>query len=333
MLDENQIVKVKWNGMNKKWYEEKGYKYTKSSEEFEVLVKDLPPSARIRVNMICDYCGSEYNSWYYAVMYGRKAYPKDACSHCASKKSNEINREKRAKKYIGAVRQICEELGYILLTTEDEFTDVKMQIKFICPIHGNQSVILNNFLHGHYCYKCGWKNIGNALRHTQDYVKQCIESINNNKWINYGEYINSNEHNLIIQCSCGNIFTTCLASYIRAGVNTCYSCSCKESDGEKIIRLFLEDNNINYEQEKRFDDCRDKKSLPFDFYLPDYNLIVEFDGKHHFDNTGRGDHEITVKHDKIKNEYCKSNNIDILRIPYWDKQNIEKILKENLVYR
>ena len=66
------------------------------------------------------------------------------------------------------------------------------------------------------------------------------------------------------------------------------------------------------------------------FHLPDYNLIVEFDGKHHFDNTGRGDHEITVKHDKIKNEYCKSNNIDILRIPYWDKQNIEKILKEKL---
>lgn len=330
MLDENQIVKVKWNNTNRKWYENKGYKYSKNGNEFEVAVKNLPPSARVRVNMICDYCGSEYDSWYYAVMYSRKAYPKDACAYCAGKKSSEINRGKRSKKYIGQARKICEELGYILLTTEDEFTNVKMQIKFICPIHGEQSMMLDNFLRGHRCAKCGRQTVANLLKYTQDYVKECIESVNGNKWLNYGEYINSYKHNLIIQCSCGNIFTTCFVNYVKAQINTCSICSHKESKGEQRIRELLDNYNITYEQEKRFDDCRDKKPLPFDFYLPDYNLICEYDGLQHFKDVSMLDHETTVAHDSIKNEYCKFHNIDILRIPYWDFDNIEKILKEKL---
>ena len=330
MIDGNQIVKVRWNNYSKKWYTDKGYIFTHKNDEFDVLVKDLMPSSRVRINVICDYCGAEYDSYYYAVMYGRKAYPKDACVNCAGKKSNEINRERRAKKYIGKARKICEELGYILLTTEDEFTNVKMQIKFICPIHGEQSMMLDNFLRGHRCAKCGRQTVANLLKYTQDYVKECIESVNGNKWLNYGEYINSYKHNLIIQCSCGNIFTTCFVNYVKAQVNTCSICSHKESKGEQRIRELLDNYNIVYEQEKRFDDCRDKKPLPFDFYLPDYNLICEYDGLQHFKDVPMLDHETTVAHDNIKNEYCKSHNIDLLRIPYCDFDNIEKILKEKL---
>jgi very-short-patch-repair endonuclease len=113
-------------------------------------------------------------------------------------------------------------------------------------------------------------------------------------------------------------------------VNKCYSCSCKESYGEQCIRTFLEHNNVKFVQEKRFDDCRDVKPLPFDFYLPENNLIIEFDGKHHYEETGLGNHEITKKHDKIKNQYCQSHNIDLLRIPYWEKHNIENIIINKL---
>lgn len=329
MIDGNQIVKIKWNNYSKKWYTDKGYMFTHKNDEFDVLVKDLMPSSKVRINVVCDYCGTEYESMYYAVMYGRKVYPKDACIHCASKKSSDISLKKRAKKYIEQASKICDEMGYTLLTTNDEFTDVKMKISFICPIHGKQSISLDNFLHGHRCYRCGRNSVGDALRHNQDYIQKYIESINGNKWLNYGEYINSHKHNLIIQCSCGNIFTTCFSSYIRAGVNTCYSCSCKESSGEKLIREFLENNNICYEKEKSFEDCRDKKPLPFDFYIPDYNLIIEFDGQHHFEDIrDKSNYETTIKHDKIKNEYCSLHNINLLRIPYWDGHNIENILKE-----
>lgn len=74
----------------------------------------------------------------------------------------------------------------------------------------------------------------------------------------------------------------------------------------------------------RFPDCRDQKTLPFDFYLPGYNLIIEYDGRQHTDpNAGWGDlkggkygYNYIHRHDLMKNQYCKDNNINLLRIPY-----------------
>ena len=97
-----------------------------------------------------------------------------------------------------------------------------------------------------------------------------------------------------------------------------------------IIRKILEDNHIAFEREKSFSDCRDTKPLPFDFYLPNYNLCIEFDGQHHFEDRGFGNLEITKKHDEIKNQYCQNNNINLLRIPYWNGNDIEKIIYKQL---
>lgn len=78
-----------------------------------------------------------------------------------------------------------------------------------------------------------------------------------------------------------------------------------------------------------FDDCRDINLLPFDFYLPDYNLCIEYDGIHHFEINeyfgGVDRLKYTKKHDKIKNIYCKLNNIKLIRISY--KDDIIKTLK------
>lgn len=89
-------------------------------------------------------------------------------------------------------------------------------------------------------------------------------------------------------------------------------------------------NKIVFIREKRFDDCRDVKPLPFDFYIPENNLIIEFDGRQHFEKIYNRDYETTKRHDTIKNQYCKDNNIGILRIPYWDEDNIENIITTKL---
>ena len=71
-----------------------------------------------------------------------------------------------------------------------------------------------------------------------------------------------------------------------------------------------------------------------DFFLPNYNLVIEFDGIQHFEPIeffgGQEGFEKRQQKDREKNEYCKNNNIDILRIPYWDFNNIEKIIKNKL---
>lgn len=101
---------------------------------------------------------------------------------------------------------------------------------------------------------------------------------------------------------------------------------CNETNGERRVRQFLEANNILYEEQKRFDDCRGKKPLPFDFYLPEYNSLIEYDGEHHYfpinfsglgEDWAKGHYETTIMHDEIKDEYCKKNNIHLLRIPYF----------------
>lgn len=112
---------------------------------------------------------------------------------------------------------------------------------------------------------------------------------------------------------------------------------CQESKGERKIRQWLENHNISYIYQKKFTDCKDKKTLPFDFYIPEYNLCIEYDGEQHFkpiDFSGNGDEwslrqfSIVQEHDKIKNQYCKNNNIHLLRIPYF--KNVEEELNNFL---
>lgn len=330
MFDENQVVRVRWNNTNREWYESRGYVFTKRNEFFNVKAKDLSLRSKAKIKAVCDYCSEEYDTCFVVLMNGRKIVQKDCCRNCTGKKTSDVSRQKRAEKYIGLAKKACEEHEYTLLTTIDDYMEVKMNVDFICTKHGKQTIMLDNLIRGHGCKMCAYEYTGSVLKHDIQYVKEYIESINGNKLLNPEDYKDTSVRNLNIQCSCGNIFTTSFSNYSKCGVNTCYSCSCKESVGEERIRKYLESNTINFIQEKRFDDCRDNRTLPFDFYLPEYNLIIEFDGRHHFEEKGRGNHEVTAKHDEIKNQYCKNKNISLLRIPYWEGDNIEAIIAKQL---
>ena len=100
------------------------------------------------------------------------------------------------------------------------------------------------------------------------------------------------------------------------------SCGCLEgkSLGERLIDNILTDNKIDFVRQKRFDDCKNILTLPFDFYLPEYNTCIEFDGIQHFQPVeffGGDDEFSRLKiNDAIKTEYCKFNNINLIRLPY-----------------
>lgn len=128
-------------------------------------------------------------------------------------------------------------------------------------------------------------------------------------------------------CSCGERRIISGAS-LRSG-NT-ISCGCSKSKGELAIAQFLSDHNIPYEKEKTFVGCKDKNKLPFDFWIPDRALCIEFDGQQHFEQSRLFGQKIDLqqKHDAIKTKYCEENDIILLRIPYWEKDNIESILND-----
>jgi len=330
MLDGNQLVTIKWNASNKKWYEELGYKYTKIHDKFDVNASHLTRGSDASVIAICDYCGGEYETKYCIVASVKDKTEKDCCKFCASKKSAEKSLKRRMSKYYSKALDVCERFGYELISTEYDMDNVKNYIKFNCKKHGEQSMMLDNFIRGHQCKKCSYELRANGLRTDTSLIEKRINSINGNVLLNIDEFKDVTKHNLRIRCSCGKEFTTSFVNYTKHNVTTCFSCSSKESSGEKLIKSILDELQIEYIQEKRFDDCRDIKPLPFDFYLPGYNTVIEFDGQFHFDGRNYNNHETTVKHDTIKDNYCSVKGIAVIRIPYWESQNARDIIAEEL---
>lgn len=86
-----------------------------------------------------------------------------------------------------------------------------------------------------------------------------------------------------------------------------------------------------YEKQKTFEGCRNKKLLRFDFYLPNQNMLIEYDGKQHFEVIknfgGESGFVCRKQNDKLKTEYARDNDIELLRIPYTEMKNVSTILK------
>lgn len=218
---------------------------------------------------------------------------------------------------------------YTLITSDDQYSGEKMKVKYICPTHGEQEATIDNLLHGHKCFYCSYNDRFDDMRNDPLEVKKKIEEVNNNLLLNPFEYKNAVQPNLIIKCGCcgKNTFTTSYSNYITHDINRCRYCSNTESAGERAVRLYLESLQIDYVQQKKFEDCADKRQLPFDFYLIDQNILIEYDGEQHYWAVfGEKSFQNTLKHDEIKNNYCKENDIPLLRIPYWEKGNIEIII-------
>ena len=138
------------------------------------------------------------------------------------------------------------------------------------------------------------------------------------------------------QCECGNIAYVSGSDLIT---NHTSSCGClKSSKGEHMIEKLLNEHNVNFIKEKTFKDCVDKIKLRFDFFI-DNSYLIEFDGRQHFESIiewgGKEALLETQKRDKIKNDYCNSHNIPLIRIPYTKLKTlcIEDLVLDKTNYR
>jgi very-short-patch-repair endonuclease len=203
-----------------------------------------------------------------------------------------------------------------------KYDGVNKKIKIICPVHGEFEQIADNHIRKKYgCPKC----VGKGLN-KEEYIKKF-----NFIFLNKYDYILLKKlikYNSIIKviCPIHGEFETKPYIHIRG-----HGCpKCKESKGEREIRLFLENNNIKFDYQFKFKKCKNKKELPFDFFVKDLNLCIEFDGEQHFKafeifGGEKKFKEIKIN-DNIKNNFCKQNNINLIRISYKDIKNINEIL-------
>ena len=197
-------------------------------------------------------------------------------------------------------------------------------IKISCPIHGVFKQQINNHLNGKGCGGCA----NNTVKTNRDFIEES-NLIHNNRWdYSLVDYTDAKTKVKII-CGKHGVFTVSPNSH----TNNRSGCpKCNAPKGEQQIEKILKSNGVKFVTQKKFDGCKDKHPLKFDFYLPDFDMCIEYDGIQHFQPLkffgGIDNLKKLQKRDSIKNEYCKNNGINLIRIRYSD--NIEEKMKNIL---
>lgn len=134
------------------------------------------------------------------------------------------------------------------------------------------------------------------------------------------------------RCECGKEKDV-LGTSLRSGRSLSCGLHSNISKGNVKIADILDQANIFYEIQKKFSTCKDIKELPFDFFVNN-EYLIEYDGQQHFKKDSIFDYEYTHKHDLLKSQWCKRNNIPLIRIPYTHYKNlkVEDLLLETSVF-
>jgi len=211
-----------------------------------------------------------------------------------------------------------------------EYQNNHTPVTIICPKHGKfQQNPADHYKYD--CNQCGEDKAARKKTLTQkQFISKCIKI--HGDLFDYSKISYKGHRNkVVIICKEHGDFKQKANSHLRgAGCPVC-----KESRGERKIRKFLEENNIKYKTEMTFKECRNIQPLRFDFYLPQQNICIEYDGIGHF-KEGEGvwftkeSIKEGGKRDKIKDTFCnKKGNPSLIRISY--KEDVEEKLNSILL--
>ena len=206
-----------------------------------------------------------------------------------------------------------------------DYVNNRIKVKIICPKHGTfEQSPKSHTDNKSGCPMCNKTHKSN----TKDFIKKAKEIHGDLYDYSLVKYINAITNIKIICPKHGTFEQTPNNHLSKRGCNVCRS-----SKGEKTIMKLLDVKNIKYIMQKRFNECKNKRQLPFDFYLPDFEICIEFDGEQHFKSINRfgGEEQLleTKNHDKIKTNFCIEQNIKLIRIRY--DESIEYIINKSLL--
>lgn len=264
-----------------------------------------------KINCTCEKCGYQWMTLPHLLCNG------SSCPKCAGviKKTHE--------EFIHEINSINPNIDII-----GKYISNNTLIKCKCKIDGFVwDAIPTNLLRGSGCIVCFYRN----QRKTNDDFVNEVKAINDNVEI-VGKYINS-KTKIKSNCKiCGHTWYPSPDSLLRGS-----GCpKCNFSRGENYIYNFLKRNKIDFKTQKKFNDLvgTNNGKLSYDFYLPNNNTLIEYQGEQHYkpiDYYGGEKHlKKQDEHDKRKREYAEHNKIKLIEIPYWDFNNIEKILSDEL---
>lgn len=277
---------------------------------------------RMYVVFVCpkhEEMGEQKSAWYHF---------KDAtkgCKYCCGK-----NRTTESfKKEIAAINPDVEIIG--------EYKRNRVKIQCRCKVCGNEySIEPMSLLQGSGCAICGLKKRWNNRRVTTEGFQEKLDKVQPDIKI-IGEYTYCHT---LIKCECircGYVWNSYPANLLNGSAG-CPSCRRKISKGERAVSNYLDAHDIEYVREYSFPDCKNIFALRFDFYLPEYNTLIEYDGQQHYRTVdyfcGSNPDESLKQNqirDGIKDDYCKQHGYTLIRIPYFEYRNIQNILDDKLI--
>jgi len=231
-----------------------------------------------------------------------------------------------------AIKIHGDKYNYTEVTYRHNKTNIKIYCN-TCDIFFYQSP--NKHLSGRGCKVCGINKRTNKLRHTKkQMIEKCIKTHGNKYNYTKIKYTNAQTKVPII-CNKHGVFHQTLAHHIYSN-NGCPDCN--SSKGETKTEKILQNLSIEYNTQHIFNNCKNIKPLPFDFYLPKQNICIEYDGEFHYHPARYSkDKDKMIKklnecqhRDSIKTKFCEDNGIKLIRIPYTEFDNIESILESKL---
>lgn len=213
----------------------------------------------------------------------------------------------------------------------EEYVNLQTKIRMRHNLCGNTWLVKpGNILYAN--TKCPYCCGRNLFRNT-DSFKQEIRDLYGDEYQLLSDFKNVKTKVKMLHGVCNNVFHVSPNHFLRGSGRP----ECSKSKGEKEIKSWLDNQYIKHETQKEFDDltgCGNGK-LSYDFYVPSSNLLIEYQGEQHEKyikglHKSKRDFYIQLEHDKRKRKYAQNNNINLLVIWYWDYDNIEQILQQQI---
>lgn len=253
------------------------------------------------------------------------------CKQCISDKRRN-NNLKSHEDFVAQIEQINPHIKLL-----EKYKGANINYKCFCTLHNKEFMKYSYLLiNGHTgCDECYKEDIRIRMGKTTEQFKEELKEVHPELEV-VGEYINRYTP-IKLKCKTHNYEFESAPCYILSKAGCCPK-SIKYVK-EKTIGDLLDKWNIKYTQQKTFEDCKDVKVLPFDYFLDDFNILIEYQGEQHYYPVKFGTQNIdeakeklgyTKKHDEIKKAYCFNNNIYLIEIPYWEYNDIETFLYNKL---
>lgn len=260
-------------------------------------------------------CGNEFDMTPHNFLSGQRC---PQCQHRSYRKTTE---------------EFKEELFNLVgdeYTLEDEYVNGRTKVNLRHKICGEiWNTTPGEVLQGYRCVHC----YGNNLLSQEEFEKRVYEQ-RGDEYTVIGKYINYSTKLSMRHNKCGCVWDVKPSSFLSKE-SGCPKCN--QSKGESKIEKYLCDNSIIYIPQMKYDDLLGIKNIPlsYDFFLPDYNILIEYQGQQHERPVDWFGGEEKFKRqqeiDKMKKEYANAHNINLLEIWYYDFKNIEQILESRLL--